>query len=202
MTTALRARRDGGDDAAAAARRETILQTATSVFLRFGFKKTSMDDLARAAGLSRQGLYLHFPTKEALFRDAALHLAASTRTMQHAALDQDDLDLEERLLGSFVAIYRHELVGSEHVAELLATARQLVGTAFVDAEQQLVVDLARALSKLGIAASWRDAGLSAKDLAQHLFAASRGHKADVSTPAEYRDRMRVSVRLVVRGGRR
>lgn len=202
MSAAARQRREPGDDAAAVARRESILLAATSVFLRYGFKKTSMDDLARAAGLSRQGLYLHFPTKEALFKDAALHLAASSRALQHAALEQDELDLEERLLGSFVAIYRHELSGAAHLAELLATARQLVGAAFVDAEQQLVVDLARALTKLGVAALWKDVGVSAKDLAQHLFAASRGHKSDASTPAEYRDRMRVSVRLLVRGGRR
>ncbi len=44
------------------ARRESILQAAVGVFLRYGYKKTSMDDLARAAGLSRQGLYLHFAT--------------------------------------------------------------------------------------------------------------------------------------------
>ena len=31
---------------------------------RYGFKKTSMDDVAQAAGVSRQGLYLYFDTKE------------------------------------------------------------------------------------------------------------------------------------------
>ncbi len=38
-------------------RRAGILQTAAKVFLRYGFKKTSMDDLARSVGLSRQALY-------------------------------------------------------------------------------------------------------------------------------------------------
>ena len=37
------------------------------LFLRFGYRKTSMDDIARAAGVSRQALYLWFPNKEALF---------------------------------------------------------------------------------------------------------------------------------------
>ena len=52
-----------------AARHESLLQAAFGVFLRYGYKKTSMDDLARAAGLSRQGLYLHFANKDALFND-------------------------------------------------------------------------------------------------------------------------------------
>ena len=41
---------------------------ATAIFLRYGFKKTSMDDVAQAAGVSRQGLYLYFDTKDFLFR--------------------------------------------------------------------------------------------------------------------------------------
>ena len=56
----------GADSNEGGARRAAILETAMRVFLRYGFKKTSMDDLARAAGLSRQGLYLHYRTKEEL----------------------------------------------------------------------------------------------------------------------------------------
>ena len=48
-------------------RRARLLDAALTVFGRFGFRKTSMDEVARAAGISRQGLYLHYPTKEALF---------------------------------------------------------------------------------------------------------------------------------------
>ncbi len=55
------------------AQREAILVAATAAFLRYGFKKTSMDDVARAAGVSRQGLYLYFDTKDLLFREALQH---------------------------------------------------------------------------------------------------------------------------------
>jgi AcrR family transcriptional regulator len=48
-------------------RREQILDAAVGVFGRFGFKKTSVDDLAAAAGISKQGLYLHFSSKEEVF---------------------------------------------------------------------------------------------------------------------------------------
>ena len=51
-------------------RQERVLAAALGVFGRYGFRKTSMDEVARAAGISRQGLYLYFASKEALFRAA------------------------------------------------------------------------------------------------------------------------------------
>ena len=64
-----------------------------------------MDDLARAAGLSRQGLYLHFATKEALFKDGILRLIAVTRDGRAGGARARDLAVEERLLALFVAIH-------------------------------------------------------------------------------------------------
>ncbi len=185
-----------------AARRAAILEAATGVFLRYGFKKTSMDDLARAAGLSRQGLYLHFATKEALFKEAVLQVIATTRAAGRAALARDDLDVEERLLGAFEAVHAQAIgqMGAEHVTELLETASTLAGPAVTVVEQGLVADVARVLRSAGVAAQWKDAGVSAKDLAEHLSATSHGVKHCVSTSADYRDRMRTAVRIVCRGG--
>lgn len=184
----------------AAARRAAIIEAATGVFLRYGFKKTSMDDLARAAGLSRQGLYLHFPTKEALFKEGVLALVASTRARGREALAREDLDVEERLLGAFEAVHGHAIgePGAEHMNELLETSVQLVGPVVEEMDQSLVADVARVLRSTGVAAAWKDDGVSAKDLAEHLVAASYGVKHRVPTPAAYRDRMRVAVRLVCR----
>jgi AcrR family transcriptional regulator len=47
-------------------RRRALLDAALAVFSRYGYQKTSMDEVARSAQLSRQGLYLHFATKEEL----------------------------------------------------------------------------------------------------------------------------------------
>lgn len=184
------------------ARRIAILEAATGVFLRYGFKKTSMDDLARAAGLSRQGLYLHFATKEALFKDAVLHLIASTREAGQAALAREELDVEERLLAAFEAVHGHMIghPGAEHLSELLETARQLVGPVVDEMETTLAAGVARVLRSAGVAARWKEIGASAKDLAEHLCATSYGVKHRVATMAEYRDRMRVAVRIVCRGG--
>ncbi|MFT4113898.1 TetR/AcrR family transcriptional regulator [Silvibacterium sp.] len=49
------------------ARRRTILQAAQWCFLNFGFGKTTFDDIAKRANLSRTLLYKQFTDKEAIF---------------------------------------------------------------------------------------------------------------------------------------
>ena len=125
------------------ARRESLLQAAIGVFLRYGYKKTSMDDLARAADLSRQGLYLHFATKEALFKEAVIQLSRQSRVTMRAALKREDLTIEERLLGAFVAFKSHAggEMPREHLDELLLTATQLVGPVIEELEQTVIADV-------------------------------------------------------------
>lgn len=47
-------------------RRAEIIAAATDLISATGFNATTIDDFARAAGISRPGLLHHFPTKEAL----------------------------------------------------------------------------------------------------------------------------------------
>jgi len=49
------------------ATRESILDAARTLLARQGFRRTSMDGVAREAGLSRRTLYLHFENKQGLF---------------------------------------------------------------------------------------------------------------------------------------
>lgn len=53
---------------APASRVEQIADAALKRFARYGFKRTSMDDIAREAGLAKATLYLHFKGKEDVFR--------------------------------------------------------------------------------------------------------------------------------------
>src|SRR6516225_8975650 len=50
------------------ASRERILDSAARVFGQHGYRLASMELVAQESGLTRQALYHHFPTKEALFR--------------------------------------------------------------------------------------------------------------------------------------
>jgi AcrR family transcriptional regulator len=49
-------------------RRQRLLESAASLFSRWGFDKTSVDDIAREAGISKGAVYLEFPNKDALFK--------------------------------------------------------------------------------------------------------------------------------------
>lgn len=53
---------------AIAARRTKVLTAARWCFLNFGFSKTSFEDIARRAGLSRTLLYRIFKNKEDIYR--------------------------------------------------------------------------------------------------------------------------------------
>ena len=50
------------------ARRAQLIEAAASAFLGRGFEKTSMEDVAQAAGVSRLIVYRNFESKEDLYR--------------------------------------------------------------------------------------------------------------------------------------
>ena len=47
--------------------REAILDATDRLLGRLGYQKTTIDDLAREAGVARRTVYLHFPSKEEIF---------------------------------------------------------------------------------------------------------------------------------------
>lgn len=74
--TSTRERRGGRpsrEEAAALTRR--IVDTATDLFLRHGFEKTSMDMVSAEAGISKPTIYARFANKAELFEAAVMELA-------------------------------------------------------------------------------------------------------------------------------
>ncbi|MCD4772160.1 MAG: TetR/AcrR family transcriptional regulator [Bacteroidales bacterium] len=49
--------------------RDKILSVANKLFSRFGFHKTSMDEIAKIARKAKGSLYYHFASKEELFKE-------------------------------------------------------------------------------------------------------------------------------------
>jgi AcrR family transcriptional regulator len=60
-------------------RRQSILRAAAPVIARSGFNGTSVRDIASAAGVSEALLYKHFPSKQALYLEAAAQARESSR---------------------------------------------------------------------------------------------------------------------------
>lgn len=55
------------DDARRRERAERILDAASALILRWGYNKTTIDDVARQAGVAKGTIYLHWKTREDLF---------------------------------------------------------------------------------------------------------------------------------------
>jgi AcrR family transcriptional regulator len=89
------------DDLAAGGTRDRILDAALGLFAKQGFRGTSVDEIAVAAGLTpRSGaVYRHFPTKRSLL-DAALDRLLAQRTLDDvlAMLPLGDLRAELTVL--------------------------------------------------------------------------------------------------------
>ena len=69
------------------ARVTRILDAAMLVFRRHGFRRSSIEQAAEAAGLTRQALYHHFKSKEALFRAVIERLHEDALAAEIAAAD-------------------------------------------------------------------------------------------------------------------
>lgn len=187
---------------AADARRAALLDAATAVFLRFGYKKTSMDEVARAAGLSRPGLYLHFSSKEVLFREAIVHLLGRAQAEATAALADPALSLEERVVGALVAVHAHHVgssvVSQQHVAELLETTAALADDAISVHEREFCGAVAAAIAAGVRDGGWMVPGMTPAALADLLLVLSVGQKHRSTTVDQYTTWMRAAVRALCR----
>jgi AcrR family transcriptional regulator len=180
--------------------REAILKAATATFLRYGFKKTSMDDVAQAAGVSRQGLYLYFDTKDLLFREALQYLVSHMISTARSVAEDGNLSLRDRLLGVFEAVHgsAFQSASPEHAFELLQSAQSADGALLVQLDRDLMGIVAALLAEAGAADRWEEAGVTVAELSEQLLMSAKGIKASVDTLAAYRERMLTAIRIVMR----
>src|SRR5215510_877677 len=64
-----------------------ILDATMLVFRRHGFRRSSIEQTAEAAGLTRQALYHHFESREALFRAVIEHVHECALAAELAAVN-------------------------------------------------------------------------------------------------------------------
>ncbi|MFZ0389035.1 MAG: TetR/AcrR family transcriptional regulator [Calditrichia bacterium] len=62
-------------------RKEQILDAALRCFARFGYHKTTLDDIATAIGMSKPSLYYYYKNKESIFREVVEADAARFRAI-------------------------------------------------------------------------------------------------------------------------
>ncbi len=114
-------------------KRQAILRAAKTLFAKRGFDTTSMDALARAAGVSKLTLYSHFADKDALF--AASVVATCEAHAPPAFFDPTQpLPLRQRLLqigrGFVDLIMDQEVIGFYRMMAAQARSDDRLGKLF------------------------------------------------------------------------
>lgn len=77
--------------------KESILRVADKLFSRYGFYKTSMDEIAKIARKAKGSLYYHFASKEDLFREIVSKEMTNLKNQLSFILNNPDLNHSEKL---------------------------------------------------------------------------------------------------------
>jgi AcrR family transcriptional regulator len=182
---------------AADQRQRRLLEAALATFARYGFRKTSMEEIARAANLSRQSLYSHFSTKEDLFRATVQHALETALIRVSEKLGDVTASLAERLEAAF-----DEWVGrwvgtfGADVTDIQEAATALLGTLVQDSDERFADMVTKALRASGLPAHYKSAGITARQLTDTLRATARGLKHTCTSRAEFRVRIAVAAKAL------
>ena len=99
-------------------REQSIVEAAMRLFVRYGVKRTGMNDVAAEAGISRQTLYNAFPNKEAILQATIRFLADRVVADIKAGLKKTtDLGDQLDVIFKHIAIEHFDLLDASPNAE-------------------------------------------------------------------------------------
>lgn len=186
---------------------EAIALAALAEFTAFGYRRTSIESIARRADVSRATVYSHWSNKEELFRALVSRLHEDHLVQMQAVAADPDLDIETRITKLLRAQFLQfvELTsGSPYAAELYDRHGKLCGeiarTANERAEKILASVLKRAVKAGDV--DLTPSGLTVAQLAGVLTGCAHGAKGEdpaTATPAEFTTRLANSVRVIIAG---
>jgi AcrR family transcriptional regulator len=173
------------------ARRDAVLESALATFARFGYRKTSMEEVARAAHISRPGLYFLFDSKEALFRAAVTRSLERDLATVERVLTDLHRPLPERLRESFDQ-WAGRYIGplTLDLTAVVEGNPELLGTIVHTAPRQFERLITEAIAV--------DAGREpAVRVAQTMISTSVGIKYQVASREAYLERLQVAIALLL-----
>jgi AcrR family transcriptional regulator len=185
------------------ATRERILNAALRRFSSYGFKRTSMDDIAGEAGVSRAALYLQFHNKEEIFQDLSRSLLDSALERSSRALI-GDRPLAGKLIAAVEGMslgFVESVYASPHGSELLDEKNRLCGEQAATAIRKYREILAR-LFRQGTQGGEIDLGsrgLNAFTAAELYHRATLGLMGPEVTAERYSSNLRLLTEIFVRG---
>ena len=164
------------------AKPNAIVLAALELFTRYGYRKTSIDDIAQAAQVAKRTVYLHFENKAAVFLAILEYLGEQVRQRCVAAERMGGTAVGQLtgLLDAYFGMAFELFSKSAHMPELEETfsklARARIGNLNTDYEARLARSL-RSLERTGeIGGPPR--GLTVEQLVHILVRAAEGAKQD------------------------
>jgi AcrR family transcriptional regulator len=184
----------------AEARRAVILDAALRVFGQYGYRRTSMDDIAREAQIGKGTIYLSFASKDEVFQALAQRLAQRMLAGAEAASRQPGTTADKlaAMHAAWFGTYADTISRSPHAADLLDAKHQLSADLAADAAtryKRLVRDVITEAGELDL----EPAGLTPGTAAELLIASARGLEPSASSPAAYRRQLTTLVRVMIAG---
>lgn len=179
---------------------QRILDAALPVFCRYGYRKTSMLDIAQAADMSRAALYLHFKNKEDVFRAGSEQAHASVMAQVAAALAEPGpvfTRIETALL-AFQQGLMADISASAHGQELFDANMTLAADITLSARASLAASLAGALEQAEAAGdiALRRVDATAAQVAALLVASMDGIKHTQGGGEALRQGIAVQIRVL------
>jgi AcrR family transcriptional regulator len=163
-----------------------VLTAAKAVFLRYGFRRVTMQDIADEAGISRPALYLVFPNKEEVFKTAVLQMANESLALIRAGLPRLS-SVRSRLAHAFEVwtVRPFEIMlKSPDARDLVECGQGFAHEAIVQTSAQFEAILVEILAPLK--ASAKSIGLSTPQIARLLAASVHGFKEPAASVEELR----------------
>lgn len=180
-------------------KRVRILDGAMKVFLAYGFSRTTMDDIARAADMSRPALYLLFKNKTDIFRAIAMIVLSRSVEAAKMALAGDGAFTERMMRAideAFISMMS-AVVASPHGAELVdmkSSLGDLVGCWRGGLVEHIAAAIESEAARNGVDLAAK--GLSTQLLADMLLDGLEGMKARISDPDRQRQAAAALIRVI------
>jgi len=187
-------------DSVSDSKQQAILTAAWNAFAAYGYRKTSMDDIARGAAMSRPALYLHYRNKQDIFRSLAQYYYDQAAENVEAALAgpgqiSDVLAEAFRVQGGDVF---EVMLSSPHGMELLDTTNLTAADIVLAGEGRLRAIYTIWLTRIAGTGQGRLAG-SAQDMAGTMTAALKGIKMAGTDYATYQTRVALLAAMIGAG---
>lgn len=184
-------------------KRQRIVDAATALFSRYGYKRTSVELLATEAQLAKPTIYSYFEGKDAIFRAAIQSFCEGVLARAELA-SKSSAPIEKRITDMLVAKFTRyfELVqSSPHATELIGSHGEL-GQDIVERTDErflrLLVSTLESEKDLRSARIGIDSPLRAARL---LIRSASGAAYDAKTAAEHRRHVAELVRALIFGMR-